>query len=280
MAFTDSLGDRMKSYEFADTQRKAFKGQPIVARLDGKGFHTFCKGLKKPFDERLHKLMRRVMGSLMERFGANLGYTQSDEITLVWFVDSTSASEYVFDGRFQKMDSLLAAWASAVFNRELQSFILERGGTTEIFDCRSFVVPNLLEAYHAVLWRQQDCTKNAISMAAQSMFSHKSLQGMSGPEMIERMQVEREIAFAVDYPIEFRLGTFARRVKRVAPLSAETIEKLKNIGRGFDPATEVERSETQFLSLLLRDLENPVEFLLKGGLPSFKADAGNITVST
>jgi hypothetical protein len=69
-------------------------------------------------------------------------------------------------------------------------------------------------------------------------------------------------------------------VKRIAPLSAETIEKLKGIGRPFDPAQAVERSETQYLSLLLRDLENPVEFLLKGGLPSFKADAGSILVST
>ena len=275
MAFTDSLGDRMKSYEFPDTQRKAFKGQPVIARLDGKGFHTFCKGLKKPFDERLSKLMRRVMGSLVERFGANLGYTQSDEITLVWFVDSTSVSEYVFDGRFQKMDSLLAAYASSVFNRELQTFIPEKGACTEIFDCRSFVVPNLLEAYHAVLWRQQDCTKNAISMAAQSLFSHKSLQGMNGPSMIERMQVERGISFAVDYPIEFRIGTFARRVKVKRPFDAETIEKLRAIGRGFDPAQEVERSETQFLSFLLRDLDNPVEFLFKGCPPMFKADAGS-----
>jgi hypothetical protein len=177
------------------------------------------------------------------------------------------------------MDSLLAAYASSVFNRELQSFILERGGTTEIFDCRSFVVPNLLEAYHAVLWRQQDCTKNAISMAAQSMFSHKSLQGMSGPQMIERMSYEKNTDFDL-FPIEFRLGTFARRVKRFAQLSTETIEKLKNIGRNFDPATEVERSETQYLSFLLRDLEDPVGFLFKGALPSFKADAGNIVVST
>lgn len=274
MAFTDSLGDRMKSYEFADTQRKAFKGQPVVARLDGKGFHTFCKGLKKPFDERLSKLMRRVMGSLVERFGANLGYTQSDEITLVWFVDSTSSAEYVFDGRFQKMDSLLAAYASAIFNRDLQTFIPEKGACTEIFDCRSFVVPNLLEAYHAVLWRQQDCTKNSISMAAQSLFSHKSLQGMSGPQMIQRMADEKRTDFDM-FPIEFRLGTFARRVKVVKPLSDETIAKLQNIGRNFDPAQAVERSETQFLSFSLRDLDNPVEFLFKGSTPMFKADSGS-----
>ena len=277
MAFTDSLGDRVKSYEALSTSRKAFKGQPIVARLDGKNFHTFCKGLKKPFDERLNKLMRRVMGSLVERFGANVGYTQSDEITLVWFVDSTSSSEYVFDGRFQKMDSLLAAYASSIFNRDLQTFIPEKGACTEIFDCRSFVVPNLLEAYHSVLWRQQDCTKNAISMAAQSLFSHKSLQGMSGREMIQRMSDEKRTDFDM-FQIEFRLGMFARRVKVSKPLPLETIQKLKGLGRDVDPAQEVERSETQYSSFSLRDLENPVEFLFKGAAGMFKADAGPFKV--
>lgn len=279
MAFTDSLGDRMKSFEALDTSRKAFKGQPIIARLDGKGFHTFCKGLKKPFDERLHKLMNRVMSSLVERFGATIGYTQSDEITLGWFIDSTSVSEYVFDGRFQKMDSLLAAYASSIFNRELQTFIPEKGACTEIFDCRSFVVPNLLEAYHAILWRQQDCTKNAISMAAQSMFSHKSLQGLNGQTMIAKMWADKGVQFD-QFPAEFRLGTFARRVKVVKPLSAETIEKLKNIGRGFDPAQAIERSEIQFSSFLLRELENPVEFLFKGAPGMFRAEAGTIEVRT
>ena len=273
MAFTDSLGDRVKSYEALSTSRKAFKGQPIIARLDGKGFHTFCKGLTKPFDERLNKLMRRVMGSLVERFGANVGYTQSDEITLVWFVDSTSTAEYVFDGRFQKMDSLLAAYASSIFNRDLQTFIPEKGACTEIFDCRSFVVPNLLEAYHSVLWRQQDCTKNAISMTAQSLFSHKFLQGMNGPTMIAKMWADKGIEFD-KLPIEFRLGTFARRVKVSKPLSPELIQKLKGLGRDVDPAQEVERSWTQYSSFSLRDLENPVEFLFKGASGMFKADAG------
>jgi hypothetical protein len=131
MAQQDSFGDRMKAYEALDTGRKAFKGQPIVARLDGKGFHTFCKGLTRPFDVRLHKLMRQVTGSLVERFGANIGFTQSDEITLVWVVDSTSQSEYVFDGRFQKMDSLLAAFASSIFNRDqsrLDHVVIVGGG--------------------------------------------------------------------------------------------------------------------------------------------------------
>lgn len=269
MAFSDSLGDRLKSYEFLDTQRKAFKGQPIIARLDGKGFHTFCHGLKKPFDERLSKLMIRVMWSLIDRFNATVAYTQSDEITLAWFVDSTSKSEYIFDGRFQKMDSLLAAYASSIFNRELQTFIPEKGACTEIFDCRSFVVPNLLEAYHAFLWRQQDCTKNAISMAAQSMFSHKSLQGQNGQVMRERMLAEHGVNFD-DFPVAFRRGTFARRIKVIKPIDADLLKKLSAKGVMM-PTCPIERSEVQFSNEALQLLNDPISFLFKGGEGTYRA---------
>ena len=89
MSSTDktSLGDRMKSYESLSTSRKAFKGQPLVVRLDGKSFHTFTKGLARPFDQRLSSLMVETTKALVDRFQAKVGYTQSDEITLVWHVE-------------------------------------------------------------------------------------------------------------------------------------------------------------------------------------------------
>lgn len=265
----DSFGDRMKTYEALSTSRRAFKGQPIVARLDGKGFHKFTKGLTRPFDQRLHDLMTHVTKDLVDRFGANVGYTQSDEITLVWFVDSTSASEYPFGGRFQKMESLLAAHTSVKFCSLLGSYLPEKEGDLAIFDCRAFVVPNLLEAYHEVLWRHQDCGKNAISMAAHSMFSHKSLQGLHGPEMVEKMYTEQGVVFA-DYPNEFRFGTFVRRVKVVKDLDPITVEQLKAKGVKV-PDGPVERSEIQYRSLDLRTLANPIEWCLKGSTAEFKA---------
>lgn len=47
----DILGDRIKGFESLSTMRRAFKGQPIIVRLDGKAFHTFTKGLAKPYDQ-------------------------------------------------------------------------------------------------------------------------------------------------------------------------------------------------------------------------------------
>jgi tRNA(His) guanylyltransferase len=213
-----TLGDRMKSYEQPSTSRKAFKGQPLVVRLDGKSFHTFTKGLKRPYDERLSKLMTATMMALVERFQANVGYTQSDEITLVFHVTVDGTREYPFDGRFQKVESLTAAFATAYFNKHLAEAIPEKADQLPIFDARAFVVPSLKEAYHAILWRQQDATKNAISMAAQSMFSHKSLQGLHGPEMQEKMWAEKGVNFN-DYPPFFKRGVFAKRFSRTVSLT-------------------------------------------------------------
>jgi tRNA(His) 5'-end guanylyltransferase len=272
----DDLGTRLKGYEAVSTGGKAFKGQPLVARLDGRGFHTFCKGLKKPFDDRLSRLMIRCMRSLVDRFGANVGYTQSDEISLAWFADSTSTTEYVFDGRFQKLNSLLAAYCTAVFNRDLQTFLPEKGAELPIFDCRSFVVPNLLEAYHSILWRQQDATKNAISMAAQSMFSHKSLQGLKGWQMQEKMWAEKGVNFNT-YPAHFRRGTFARRVKVVKPLDPATIAKLEALGRPLpNQVTGVERSEIQTSNAWLQRLDDPVSYLFKDGQEVYRTATGKL----
>lgn len=273
----DTLGDRMKSYETPSTSRRAFKGQPIIARLDGKAFHTFTKGLKRPYDERLSGLMTHVMSALVDRFQANVGYTQSDEITLVWFADSSSKTEYPFDGRFQKMDSLLAAFATAKFNQQLATYLPEKADELPTFDCRTFVVPNLLEAYHSVLWRQQDCTKNAISMAAQSMFSHKSLQGMKSAQMQERMFAEKGVNFN-DYPAFFRRGTFARRVQVFKPLDDTILAKLKALGREV-PTEPIVRSEMQVSTAWLQRLEDPVRFLFKSGPETYRTATGELDES-
>lgn len=255
-----SLGDRMKSYESPSTTRKAFKGQPLVVRLDGKSFHTFTKGLARPYDERLSNLMVATTTALVDRFQARVGYTQSDEITLVWYVESDSSAQYPFDGRFQKMESLLASFATAVFNQNLATFLPEKVGQLPIFDARAFVVPTLSEAYNAVFWRQQDATKNAISMAAQSMFSHKSLFGKHGAEMQEMMW-QKGVNFN-DYPFFFKRGTFVRRVKQTRWL---TEDELQAIPEKFRPTEPVTRSFLETCDIWLSKQPDPARALFFGG---------------
>jgi tRNA(His) 5'-end guanylyltransferase len=71
MAMQDALGDRMKGYEAAETTRRFDPELPLVARLDGRPFSTFRRGLNKPFDERLSQIMRDVTANLLEQTGAD-----------------------------------------------------------------------------------------------------------------------------------------------------------------------------------------------------------------
>lgn len=45
----DLLGDRMKEYESIPKVRLMRK-TPAIIRIDGKAFHSFTRGMVKPFD--------------------------------------------------------------------------------------------------------------------------------------------------------------------------------------------------------------------------------------
>lgn len=262
MSSTDktSLGDRMKMYEAPSTSRKAFKGQPLIVRLDGKSFHTWTKDLKRPYDKRLSDLMLDTTKALVDHFQALVGYTQSDEITLAWYIQPHETAEYPFDGRFQKLESLTASYATAVFNQQKSAYFNLAEPQLLIpalFDSRAFVVPTIKEAYHAFLWRQQDAVKNAISMAAHTYFSHKSLQGLHRAEMKERLFVEKGISFD-DYPAFFKRGTFVKRVKVLKKLSDD---ELAQIPEKYRPTGQVERTTIKELDLWLSTLEDPISAL-------------------
>jgi tRNA(His) 5'-end guanylyltransferase len=258
-----SLGDRMKAYEAPSTLRKAFKGQPLIVRLDGKSFHTFTRGLKRPYDKDLSDLMVFLTERLVDRFQARVGYTQSDEITLAWYHQPHESAEYPFDGRFQKLESLTASYAAAVFNVNIEAFLVEKAGQLATFDSRAFVVPTLREAYHAFLWRQQDAVKNAISMAAHTYFSHKSLQGLHGNEMQEKLFQEKGINFN-DYPAFFKRGTFVKRHKVLKELSQIELLQIPEQHRPTGPVTRTVL--TKFDCWLSRE-EDPLSILFGDEMP-------------
>ena len=113
----DSLGDRMKTYEYV-TRTYLTRRMPVIIRLDGKAFHTFTRGLKKPFDEIFVKAMQDTMKHLCENVqGCVLGYTQSDEITLVLVDYHDRDTSAWFDNNIQKMASVSASMATMAFNQ-------------------------------------------------------------------------------------------------------------------------------------------------------------------
>jgi len=172
----DNFGDRMKGYESSD---RFIPLLPVIARIDGKRSSKWTKGLDRPYDFSFNQLMIEVTRELVKETHARIGYTQSDEITLVFYAEDYKSQLYL-DGKEQKMVSILASIAAAFFNHKKDLFLPAHDGYGPArFDARVFNVPNLTEAARAVLWREQDATKNAVSMAAQHRFSHNSLEGLS-----------------------------------------------------------------------------------------------------
>lgn len=116
----DSLGDRMKGYEGV-SRNFLTRRVPAIIRLDGKAFHTFTKGMEKPFDPVLTQAMQETMKYLCENIqGCVLGYTQSDEITLVLTDYATIQTDAWFGYNIQKMCSVSASMATMAFNREFE----------------------------------------------------------------------------------------------------------------------------------------------------------------
>ncbi len=231
----DNFGDRMKELESLTGQR-FMPLLPVCARLDGKNFHNYTKDMKRPYDERMSQLMEMTTTFLVKETNAVIGYTQSDEISLIWYSDSYD-SQIWFDGRIQKMCSVLASMCTGYFNK--YSFRPEK---LAFFDCRVWQVPTLEEAANTILWRENDALKNAISMAARCYYSHKELENKTGNEMQELL-FSKDINFN-DYPNFFKRGTYIQRRKVLRKFSVEEIEKLplKHEARS-NPDLEIERTE-------------------------------------
>lgn len=221
----DLFGDRMKLLEQAEAGRKFMPLLPILARIDGRSFSKFTRGLKRPYDERLSDHMVSVTKQLVEATGASVGYTQSDEISLAWYSDNYK-SKLFFDGKIQKMTSQLGALASVYFNNGLADILgREYADKLPTFDARTWQVPTLIEGANTFLWREYDATKNSISMAAHHYFSHSSLQGLTGNQMQEKLFTEAGINWNT-YPSFFKRGTYVRWIKTSSPFTTEELSQL------------------------------------------------------
>jgi tRNA(His) 5'-end guanylyltransferase len=204
----DSLGDRIKYYESFCTNTKLYHTIPIIVRLDGVAFHTFTKGLNRPFDERLSHCMLETTKFLCKEVNATIGYTQSDEITLVLGTQNFDSKIY-FDAKLFKLTSVLASKATVKFNELIRQNLPEKASKNPVFDCRIFNVPSEEEAINCLIWRQNDAKRNAISMAAQAKFSHKELHGKSSKQMLEMLETNN-VDFK-KYPGFFKNGVFIKK---------------------------------------------------------------------
>lgn len=213
---------------------------PVIIRLDGKAFHTFTKGMKKPFDRILMGTMQDTMKYLCESIqGCVFGYTQSDEITLVLTDYATVATDAWFGYNVQKMTSIAASMATLAFNKcftdvveaALQYYDMESSiqGALDfdysvyedkfwraLFDARVFSIPKD-EVCNCLVWRQQDATRNSIEAVGQANFSHKELHCKSCNDIQEMLWSQKGINWN-DFPVDCKRGSCCYRTEKTLPM--------------------------------------------------------------
>ena len=179
---------------------------PVIVRIDGKAFHTFTKGFDRPFDIIMIRAMQDTMKYLCENImGCQIGYCQSDEISLFLKDYQNFQSQPYFDYNIQKISSICASMATLAFNKSFASYVeydknmsidnnmeledddiintkykdimmkheeaLKKGA---MFDCRCFNVPKE-EVTNYFYSRQLDASRNSVEMVGRAYFSHKEL---------------------------------------------------------------------------------------------------------
>lgn len=222
MSKRDSLGDRMKEFYENRAKTKLVRRTPVIIRLDGKSFHVFTRGFAKPFDKRMIETMQETTLELCRSIqGCVFGYTQSDEITLILVDYNNIDVSAWYDYEVEKICSVVASMATLYFNRifynKVREFVNEHTKVVNdpqtygeelsksvgdiikayqtsvelgaMFDARCFNVP-INDCCNAVLWRQQDATRNSINSLGQAWFKHKELEGKNTSQ-VQDMLIEK-----------------------------------------------------------------------------------------
>lgn len=246
MSNRDSLGDRMKGYENI-SRNYLTRRVPAIIRIDGKAFHTFTRGFKKPFDRVLMSAMQDTMLELCKNIqGCVFGYTQSDEITLVLTDYENIDTDAWFGYNIQKMASISASMTTLYFQKafsnrakskisELQADndlsvedtdyikVLENAMKTgAMFDARAFTIPKE-EVCNCLIWRQQDATRNSIESAGHAYFSTSELHKKNCNEIQELLWSEQGINWN-DYPTDCKRGSACYRAYSTSNVNWELVQ--------------------------------------------------------
>jgi len=228
----DALGDRMKAYE--DQYRvKLPKRQFVMVRLDGKAFHSFTKGFDRPWDTRLVRAMQATTNYLCQKMGgAVLGYSQSDEISILLAPGAKLTSEPWFDNNLQKIVSVSASMCTSFFNEVInfnpRDTDMQRREAN--FDSRAFILPED-EVVNYFIWRQQDATRNSVQMMARSLFSHAECTNKNTHDLMDMIVAKGQNWNSVN--TDFKRGACCKKESYSVPVDpkwrqstdAETVDR-------------------------------------------------------
>lgn len=223
MPVNDKLGTRMKTFYEEIPKTKLMRRTPVAIRIDGRAFHTFTRGFKRPFDDILIQSMEETMLYLCKNIqGCVLGYHQSDEITLILTDYKKLNSDAWFDYEIQKLCSIAASMATLAFNRAFEKLVLKHFSWNDynnyeialhealnkgaMFDARCFNIPRE-EVTNLVYWRQLDAMRNSVQMVGQANFSHKQLDKKNQEAIKKMLKDEKGIDWERDFATCYKRGT-------------------------------------------------------------------------
>ena len=152
----------MKDYEVYSSLRVP-KNSKIIVRLDGRSFHKLSKDLNlvKPYDDNFYQVFARVCEDLFKEFSALFVYAFSDEISIL-------LKQIPFDGRIEKINSVIASYASS-------SFVINYNCDFKkppAFDSR--IIPiNDMDIYKYFKWRQDESWRNCVNSHASNYLKTK-----------------------------------------------------------------------------------------------------------
>lgn len=172
----------MKEYEVYRDLKVPINSK-IILRLDGRSFHSLAKNLnlKKPYDEDFAKLMVKVSKDLFNEFAPMFIYTFSDEISIL-------LDNIPFNGRIEKINSVIASFAASSFTYNLDKQI------TKAISFDSRIIPIINEDIPKYFkWRQDEAWRNCINAygiyALKSKYSdevaNKKIKGLKSSDIHE-----------------------------------------------------------------------------------------------
>ena len=245
MSVNDELGIRMKENYENIPKTKLMRRTPVAIRIDGKAFHTFTRGFKRPFDEVLIKTMQQTTQYLCQNIqGCVLGYTQSDEITLILIDYQTLTTEAWFDYQVEKLCSIAASMATMAFNKFFYENVFQYNGMASMdmsnkeypykeiyakaiekgamFDARCFNIPKE-EVTNLIYWRQLDASRNSVQMVGQAYFSQKELKNKSCNDIQDMLMTQKGINWN-DFPTYQKRGSCCVKNKIAIESNGVTVD--------------------------------------------------------
>ncbi|WP_144394567.1 tRNA(His) guanylyltransferase Thg1 family protein [Pleionea sediminis] len=223
------LDTKMRTYE-TNSDSCVLPGVYMVARIDGRCFTKLTKDtmqFEAPYDIRFRDLMIETVKHLMQcGFKVNYGYTQSDEISLLF-----DLNENAFGRKDRKFNSILAGEASARFSLML--------GKPGVFDCRISQLPNQALVADYFRWRNEDASRNCLNAYCYWTLREEGLNPTDASSLLLNKSVAEKNEFLFQRGVNFNeipnwqkrgVGIYWEAYKKnaVNPITQEPTVAIRN----------------------------------------------------